>query len=82
LVIIAPISSRADKFSRSDDWYVAQISQWYGIKADDFDFRFGATGRMWRAGVDFLFGAAALGVWRAAAEVVNVARLAWAPQAV
>jgi len=23
------------KFSRSDDWYVAQISQWYGIKEDD-----------------------------------------------
>jgi len=23
------------KFSRNDDWYVAQISQWYGIKEDD-----------------------------------------------
>ena len=23
------------KFSRSDDWYVAQISQWYGVKEDD-----------------------------------------------
>jgi len=23
------------RFSRSDDWYVAQISQWYGIKEND-----------------------------------------------
>jgi hypothetical protein len=23
------------KFSRSDDWYATQISQWYGIKEDD-----------------------------------------------
>jgi hypothetical protein len=23
------------RFSRSDDWYVAQISRWYGIKEDD-----------------------------------------------
>ena len=25
----------AANFSRSDDWYVTQISHWYGVKEDD-----------------------------------------------